>query len=85
MVKLIELKTIFGAELYTDKNHIAWKANFNNFLLWGLKEPQHKTTISSPGSNTHIKKRIRQFSSKIFWLDHSKYPKRKKVWLEISV
>lgn len=39
MVKLIELKTIFGAGLYTDKNHIAWKANFNNFLLWGLKEP----------------------------------------------
>lgn len=57
MVKLIELKTIFGAGLYTDKNHIAWKANFNNFLLWCLKEPQHKTTISSPGSNTHIKKK----------------------------
>lgn len=57
MVKLIELKTIFGAGLHIDKNHIAWKANFNNFLLWGLKEPQHKTTISSPGSNTHIEKR----------------------------
>lgn len=56
MVKLIELKTIFGAGLYTDKNHIAWKANLSNFLLWGLKEPQHKTATSSPGSNTHIKK-----------------------------